>query len=193
MIRYLAMLFMEPGDEIIVQRQSFDAAPWWATAMGGVVRYVDARTTPTTSPPTPPTVGPHTNLVWITSPDNPSGTIVRRAEVEGPALARPGTGRARVRSGVPRVRHRQRSTRTGSPLFVGPRNVIVLRTFSKAYGLAGLRLGYVLADGAVCGALAGSTNRFTSAVPPRSPASPPSTTSPGCTRWSRGRSPSGAV
>ena len=32
----------------------------------------------------------------------------------------------------------------------GHRNVIVLKTFSKAYALAGLRLGYAVADGAIC-------------------------------------------
>lgn len=159
-IRYLAMLFTEPGDELVIQRQSFDAAPWWVTAMGGVVRYVDAKDYAHDLDAYADAVGPRTRLLWLTNPDNPSGTILRLAEVE--ALL------ARVPARVAVVFDQAYREYVDDPDYAdglaalrdGARNVIVLRTFSKAYGLAGVRLGYVLADEAVCGALEGVHEPF---------------------------------
>lgn len=152
-IRYLAMLFIGPGDELVIQRRSFDAAPWWTTVMGGVVRYVETKDYGHDLEAYAAAVGPRTRLLWITSPDNPSGMIVRHADV------------ARLLERVPRrvavVFDQAYREYVDDPEYAdglgflrdGARNVIVLHTFSKAYGLAGVRLGYVLADASVCQAL----------------------------------------
>jgi len=152
-IRYLALLFVEPGDELVIQRQSFDAAPWWVTAMSGVVRYIEAKDYAHDLDACAAAVGPRTRLLWLTNPDNPSGTIVRRAEVA--ALLE------RVPARVAVVFDQAYREYVDEPDYAdgldalrdGARNVIVLRTFSKAYGLAGVRLGYLLADQGVCDAL----------------------------------------
>lgn len=145
-IRYLAMLFVEPGDELVIQRQSFDAAPWWVTAMGGIVRYVDAREYGHDLEGYGSTVGRRTRLVWLTNPDNPSGSVVDRREVQALLECVP--------SDVAVVFDQAYREYADDPdycdglemLKAGARNVLVLRTFSKAYGLAGVRLGYLLAD-----------------------------------------------
>jgi histidinol-phosphate aminotransferase len=152
-IHYLAMLFIEPLDELVIQRQSFDAAPWAVTEMGGVVRYVDADAYAHDLDAFAAQAGPRTKLMWITSPDNPSGTIVRRGEID--------RFLDRVPAHIAVVFDQAYREYVDDPeygdalaaLTEGHRNVIVLRTFSKAYGLAGLRLGYLLADRVVCEAL----------------------------------------
>jgi histidinol-phosphate aminotransferase len=93
-------------------------------------------------------ITPNTKLVFVCTPNNPTGTTVRRAELTRfldsvPANVlvvldeayREFVGDPDVPDGVELARERE--------------NVAVLRTFSKAYGLAGLRVGYCVAPEAV--------------------------------------------
>jgi histidinol-phosphate aminotransferase len=85
-------------------------------------------------------------LLFLTSPGNPDGQIVPPATVER-LLALPlvvVVDEAYVEFGGPSCR----------PLLAGHANLIVLRTFSKWAGLAGLRLGYALASPQMAAALA---------------------------------------
>jgi histidinol-phosphate aminotransferase len=86
-----------------------------------------------------------TRLVFVCNPNNPTGTAVRRAELE------------RFLDDVPAETlvvldeaYREFVTDPDVPdgveLMRGRPNVAVLRTFSKAWGLAGLRVGYLLAE-----------------------------------------------
>jgi histidinol-phosphate aminotransferase len=86
-----------------------------------------------------------TRLVFVCNPNNPTGTAVRRAELE------------RFLDGVPEhtlvvldEAYREFVTDPDVPdgleLMRGRPNVAVLRTFSKAWGLAGLRVGYLIAE-----------------------------------------------
>ncbi len=97
-------------------------------------------------------ITPATRLVFVCNPNNPTGTVVRRAELERFLDAVPDgvlvaldeayhefVSDPEVPDGVELARERD--------------NVAVLRTFSKAYGLAGLRVGYCVASEAVAEAL----------------------------------------
>ena len=96
------------------------------------------------SPPPSATTG--AKLVWICDPNNPTGLRLERRRVAGV----PRRASARTASWSP-----TRRTWTTSPRLervrreddvAAGRRVVVLRTFSKIFGLAGLRLGYLLAD-----------------------------------------------
>ena len=86
-----------------------------------------------------------TRLIFVCNPNNPTSTVVDPDEAgpvrRGGALGHPD----RARRGLRRVHPRRPAA--GQPRS-GPRppNVVVLRTFSKAYGLAGLRIGYAVGD-----------------------------------------------
>ena len=86
-----------------------------------------------------------TRLVFVCNPNNPTGTAVRRAELEQFLDAVPGADPGRAGRGLPRVRHRPRRPRRHGADARRP-NVAVLRTFSKAWGLAGIRVGYLIAE-----------------------------------------------
>ena len=103
------------------------------------------RPTRTTSTALAAAVDESTRLVFVCNPNNPTGTAVRRAELE------------RFLDAVPRETlvvldeaYREFVTDPDVPdgleLMRGRPNVAVLRTFSKAWGLAGLRVGYLIAE-----------------------------------------------
>ena len=86
-----------------------------------------------------------TRIVWVCNPNNPTGTIVSRKVVEEFLEAVP-----RSVAVVFDQAYYEFADDPGYPdaldyLKAGHDNVIVLRTFSKAHGLAGLRLGYCIA------------------------------------------------
>ena len=74
-------------------------------------------------------------------PEQPDGHDEHRAELDAYFAPCPSTC-CRGRPGVLRVRRRPRLPGRGRRVLQGGRNVLVLRTFSKIYGLAGLRVGY---------------------------------------------------
>ena len=93
-----------------------------------------------------------TRLLYIANPNNPTGTLVKREAVE--SLFR------RVPPSVLVVMDEAYHEYIDDPsypdsfkLFREGKNIIILRTFSKIYGLAGLRLGYAVASAPVIDAL----------------------------------------
>ncbi|MFC0597072.1 histidinol-phosphate transaminase [Streptomyces palmae] len=94
-------------------------------------------------------------VVFVTSPNNPTGTAVEAEAVlalyEAAQAARPEGGGAMV---VVDEAYGEFSHRPSLlPLIQGRRNLVISRTMSKAFGAAGLRLGYLAADPAVVDAV----------------------------------------
>ena len=109
------------------------------------------------------------SLIFAASPNNPTGTLLTRDELD--ALL--GTGKPVVVDEA----YAEFSGESYVGLVREHANLIVLRTLSKWAGLAGLRVGYMVADPAVdrhrrCA----SSSPTTSTSPPKSPPSPASTT-----------------
>jgi histidinol-phosphate aminotransferase len=97
-------------------------------------------------------------LVFICNPHNPFGTALTAAEIDALVLAAAARGavivfdEAYIEYTMPGETHTAMDhVRDGGP-------VIVLRTFSKIYGLAGLRCGYAAADPALCDELRRTKN-----------------------------------
>ncbi|MCV2488492.1 histidinol-phosphate transaminase [Geodermatophilus sp. YIM 151500] len=86
-----------------------------------------------------------TRVVFVCNPNNPTGTAVRRAELERFLDAVPETALV-VLDEAYREFVTDPDVPDGLQLMRGRPNVAVLRTFSKAYGLAGLRVGYLVAE-----------------------------------------------
>jgi histidinol-phosphate aminotransferase len=106
-----------------------------------------------------------TRLVWVCNPNNPTGTAVRRAELETFLDAVPEDTLV-VLDEAYREFVTDPDVPDGLELMRGRPNVAVLRTFSKAYALAGLRVGYVISeDPAVAGALRKTHVPFSVSIP----------------------------
>ena len=86
-----------------------------------------------------------TRVVLVCNPNNPTGTAVRRAELERFLDAVPDTTLV-VLDEAYREFVTDPDVPDGLELMRGRPNVAVLRTFSKAWGLAGLRVGYLVAE-----------------------------------------------
>ena len=134
-----------PGDEVIYAWRSFEAYPWLAVVAGATAVQVrsteDARHDLAAMAAA---ITDRTRAVIVCSPNNPTGPIVTQAEFDAFVDAGAGRRAGDARRGVRRVRHRSRRRRRTARAGRHPRhpNVVVLRTFSKAFGLAGLRVGY---------------------------------------------------
>ena len=90
-----------------------------------------------------------TRLIWLTNPNNPTGQSIPRDAIVAVAKSAPGAlifvDEAYVDFGG--------DTLIGDPLLAEMPRIVVGRTFAKAYGLAGLRAGAVIADAATIGSL----------------------------------------
>ncbi|MFD5097989.1 histidinol-phosphate transaminase [Streptomyces albidochromogenes] len=142
-----------PGDEVIYAWRSFEAYPIitrisGATAVevpltAGDVHDLDAMADAITE---------RTRLIFVCNPNNPTGTAVRRAELER-FLDRVPSDVLVVLDEAYREFVRDEDVPDGIELYRSRPNVAVLRTFSKAYGLAGLRVGFAVAHEPVAAAL----------------------------------------
>ena len=88
-------------------------------------------------------VGPRTSLVYIVNPNNPTGTVCDAAELK--RFVREQSEHTTVFIDEAYLQMAgDFAERTCAPLAIEGRNVVVARTFSKLYGMAGLRLGYAV-------------------------------------------------
>jgi len=144
-IEMLARTFLADGDEAVFSQQSFVSYRLAVDQVNG--RAVMPPATAGRAHDLPAmarAVGPRTKLMYLANPCNPTGTYFTRGELDR-LLGEVGE-RALV---VVDQAYREYVTRADYPDALEDvkrgRNVMVLGTFSKAYGLAGLRVGYGIA------------------------------------------------
>jgi histidinol-phosphate aminotransferase len=141
----LSQAALEPGDEIVCGWPSFPSYVIDALKLGAVPRQVPLREHRYDLDAMLEAIGPRTKLVYVCHPNNPTGTINTRAELEAFLEAVPGQVLVVVDQA-----YREYVDDPGYPdaieeYYKAGRPIAVLRTFSKIYGLAGLRVGYMVA------------------------------------------------
>jgi histidinol-phosphate aminotransferase len=148
----LARTFLSPGDEAVMADQTFVIYRMEVTAAHARPVLVPLKQGRHDLAAMAGAVTPRTRLLFVCNPNNPTGTMVGAAEVE--ALM------ARVPEDVVVVfdeAYYEYVTSRDFPDSLGyvqrGRPAIVLRTFSKVYGLAGLRIGYGLTTPEIAGYL----------------------------------------
>jgi histidinol-phosphate aminotransferase len=135
--------FIEPGDEVLVARPTFLIYELQAKACGARVRVVPLRGLRYDLPAMRRAVTSRTKLVFIANPDNPTGTYVTREELAAFLRGLP----RRVITVVDEAYYEFVEARDYPQTirWISRYPLLVTRSFSKAYGLAGLRIGYGLA------------------------------------------------
>jgi histidinol-phosphate aminotransferase len=141
----LSQAALEPGDEIVCGWPSFPSYVIDALKLGAVPRQVPLREHRYDLDAMLEAIGPRTKLVYVCHPNNPTGTINTRAELDAFLEAVPGQVLVVVDQA-----YREYVDDPGYPdaieeYYKAGRPIAVLRTFSKIYGLAGLRVGYMVA------------------------------------------------
>ncbi len=142
LIEIIVRTFLRPGEEVVSARGAFIVYLLVTQAAGGKNVVVPMKEDTHDLPAMATAVTERTRLVFIANPNNPTGTWVTRTAVDRFLRSIP----AHVTVVMDEAYHEYVSRRS-VPDTLGyireGRPVISLRTFSKAYGLAGLRIGYL--------------------------------------------------
>lgn len=149
-LSFMTKAYINPGDEAVMVDPSFSEYIFAMRLMGGVPRQV-------------PLVGDDfqydleavlgavnekTRLVFICSPNNPTGTIVKKEALDWLVENLP--DRIILVLDLAYIEYAQDSDHPDGLDYIGKGYpVIALRTFSKIYGLSGLRIGYGIAPPAI--------------------------------------------
>jgi len=144
LIDCISQATLDPGDEIVCGWPSFPSYVIYALKLGATVRRIPLVEDCYDLEAMVEAIGPRTKLVYVCHPNNPTGTMNTRSELDS------------YFRGVPEhvvtvldqayfeyVEHPEYPDGIEEYFKAGQR-VVVLRTFSKIYGLAGLRVGYAL-------------------------------------------------
>ncbi|MEU5875979.1 histidinol-phosphate transaminase [Spirillospora sp. NPDC047279] len=142
----------EPGAEVIYAWRSFEAYPLLVSLSGATSVQVTLRDEAHDLDAIADAITEHTRLIFICNPNNPTGTIVRRPELEA-FLDRVPADCLVVLDEAYREYVRDDAVPDGLELYGDRPNLAILRTFSKAYGLAGLRIGFMVAHPEVAAAV----------------------------------------
>jgi histidinol-phosphate aminotransferase len=133
-------VFLQPGDEVIIPRPTFSLYEIRATVVGGRPVIVDM--TPTMEYDTEAmikAITPRTKLIVVCNPNNPTGNFIPDEEL-----------RSIASKGLPIFLDEAYlefyPERPSKAAWIGEfPNIFVTHTFSKAFGLAGVRFGYMVA------------------------------------------------
>ncbi len=156
----LVAITCDPGDEVVYAWRSFEAYPI-IVALGGATSVqvpLDAEARHDLAAMAD-AISSRTRLVLVCTPNNPTGPAVREAELREfldrvPQDTLVVIDEAYLEFGT------DEEAPDALALYREYSNVAVLRTFSKAYGLAGLRVGYAVAPEAVATALRKAATPF---------------------------------
>ena len=133
--------FIEKNDEVIVPRYSFIIYRIYSKINGAKIIYAKEKNFTISVKSILSKVTSKTKVVFLANPNNPTGTYIPKKELI--------YLRKKLRSNILLVVDdayfeylKQKDYLSGLRLFSKDKNVLVTRTFSKAYGLAGLRVGW---------------------------------------------------
>jgi histidinol-phosphate aminotransferase len=150
----------EPGTEVLYAWRSFEAYPLLVAVTGADEVRVPLDGQVHDLAAMAGAVTPRTRVIFVCNPNNPTGTVVSRAAMTE-FLARVPEDCLVVLDEAYAEYVRDPQTPDGVELYPSHPNLAVLRTFSKAYGLAGLRVGYLVAQEPVAAAVRATMLPFT--------------------------------
>jgi histidinol-phosphate aminotransferase len=150
----------EPGTEVLFAWRSFEAYPILVPLTGAADVRVPLRDETHDLAAMADAITPRTRLIFVCNPNNPTGTVVRRPELEEFLDRAPGDCLVILDEAYSDY-VRDPGVPDGIELYRDRPNVAVLRTFSKAHGLAGLRVGYLVGHEPVAAAVRTTMLPFT--------------------------------
>ena len=152
LLHLLAAAYLNPGDEGVFTEHGFLVYRIAILAAGGVPVVVPEKDLRADVAAIIDRIGPRTRLVFLANPNNPTGTYLSVDEVSRLHAALPPTALLVLDAAYAEY-VRRNDYSAGLDLVAASENVVMTRTFSKIYGLAGLRIGWCYAPESVCDAL----------------------------------------
>jgi len=149
-IELLGHAFLGPGDEVVMARPAFVVYQLVTMLFGATAVEVPLRHWTHDLSAMAAAITPRTKLVFVCSPNNPTGTANPPAELVAFAEKLPEHVIGVFDEAYAEYLHEAADLR---PLIAAGRKVIGLRTFSKIFGLASLRVGYGYGSAELCALL----------------------------------------
>ncbi|HVL36738.1 MAG TPA: histidinol-phosphate transaminase [Burkholderiales bacterium] len=147
-LELVASAFLGPGRAAVLSQHAFAVYPLATQARGARPIVVPARHYAHDLEAMAKAIDDETYVVWVANPNNPTGTLARPDEIE--AFLRRVPERVIVVLDEAYNEYLPPDLRSDAVKWLRRHpNLVVTRTFSKAYGLAGLRVGYALAHASV--------------------------------------------
>lgn len=143
LLQQLALAYIDPDDEVVYPWRSFEAYPVFVNMMAGTAVSPPLVNEAFDMAAVTSAINERTRMVFLATPNNPTGTALHVDQLAELLAATPDE----VLVVVDEAYREFSDPALGDPasLCADHDNLVVLRTFSKAYGLAGLRIGYAVA------------------------------------------------
>ena len=146
----LAQAFLRPGDEVVFGSQAFVVYKLATTLFGATPVEVPMPGYRHDLKAMRQAVTDRTRILFLASPNNPTGGVDEPSEIVALAESLPDHVIFCLDEAYAEFLDK---TADLLPLLRSGRKVLITRTFSKVYGLAGLRVGYLVGSAEVCGLL----------------------------------------
>ncbi|QSX76021.1 histidinol-phosphate transaminase [Lysobacter arenosi] len=151
LLMQLGQVFAGPGDEVVCSRYGFAVFALATQAAGATLRMVDALPGDDATMPLghdldaiAKAVSARTKLVFLANPNNPTGTWFGRQALATFLAQVPDEVIVVMDEAYAEMADADADAASALPLLGAHPNLLLTRTFSKAYGLAGLRVGYLI-------------------------------------------------
>lgn len=143
-IEFIGHALLAPGGEVVVSQYCFAVYPIVTSLFGAKLVTVPAKEHGHDIPAMLRAITPNTRVIFVANPNNPTGTLIPNADIE--RLIREVPANVLIAMDEAYVEFLEKPCDL-LPLIREGRapNLLLMRTFSKIYGLAGLRLGYGIA------------------------------------------------
>lgn len=146
LLKLIAETFLLPGDEVVMGQPSFSEYTFAAKLMDAECIYVPLKDFTHDLSAMAEKITDKTKLLFVCNPNNPTGTVVTKQEIDDLMEKVPDNVMVIFDEAYYEYVQNQDYPETLDYVKQGRENVIILRTFSKVYGLAGLRIGYGIAQ-----------------------------------------------
>ena len=140
-IQIICQLFLRKSDEVVVPQYSFLMYRIYAKITGAKVIFAKEKNFKVSLDEIIKKVSKKTKIVFLANPNNPTGTYLKKSELINL--------RKKLSKKILLVLDdayfdymKNKNYKSGLDIFKNKKNVIILRTFSKIYGLAALRIGW---------------------------------------------------
>ncbi|MBP1925110.1 histidinol-phosphate aminotransferase [Sedimentibacter acidaminivorans] len=145
MLQTLAKTFIEDGDEVLIPLETYGLYKEISKLMGGVIKQIPLKSDYTLDlDGIRNAITDKTKLIWLCNPNNPTGTVFNLEAYNLLLDSLPAHTWVVLDEAYAEFANEEILPDAIGDI-VREKNIIMVRTFSKAYGLAGARMGYAIA------------------------------------------------
>jgi histidinol-phosphate aminotransferase len=132
------LAFAGPGRGVVVADPGYEAAGGAARFLKAKLTQVPLRKDGSHDPQAMTSADPSAGVIYICNPNNPTGTVTRKEDIDYIIANKPKDAIVLLDEAYI---HLSTTAEPGTPHVIAERDVVILRTFSKLFGMAGLRAG----------------------------------------------------